>query len=331
MKVGILGAGRIAVTMAETIRKMQASGDGRAELYAVASRDGAKARAFAEKRGVKKAFGSYAEMLEDPALDLVYIATPHSHHYRHIRLCIEHGKHVLCEKAFTANARQAQDAFCRAAQRGVLVTEAIWTRYQPMRKIIASELASGIIGDARMISASLCYAITDKERIVRPELAGGALLDVGVYALNFAEMCFGRAEKVSGVCVKEGGVDISDSITLEWGDGRMACLNASAAAMSDRSGVIYGDKGYIIVENINNPQKASVFASDYKLIKEIAAPTQLTGYEYEVAEAADCIAAGKTECPSMPHAETVHIMEVMDHLRAQFGVVYPEEVEATSL
>ena len=331
MKVGILGAGRIAVTMAETIRKMQESGDRRAEVYAVASRDGARAEEFAKKNGVQKAFGSYTEMLEDHELDLVYIATPHSHHYRQIKMCADYGKHVLCEKAFTANARQAQDAFYYAEKKGVLVTEAIWTRYQPARKIISDVIKSGIIGDARMISASLCYAITDKERLVRPELAGGALLDVGVYTLNFAEMCFGRADKVSGACIKEGGVDISDSITLEWRDGRMACLNASAASMSDRSGVIYGSEGFIIVENINNPQKVSCFDSDYKLIKEISVPTQLTGYEYEVAEAADCIAAGKMECPSMPHAETVHIMEVMDHLRAQFGVVYPDDVEAVEL
>lgn len=331
MKVGILGAGKIAATMAETIRKMEESGDTRAELYAVASRDGERAREFAKRHGAKKACLSYAEMLEDPELDLVYIATPHSHHYRHIRLCIDYGKHVLCEKAFTANARQAQDALARANAKGILAAEAIWTRYQPARKIISGELASGIIGEPRMLSASLCYPIMHKERITSPDLAGGALLDVGVYALNFAEMAFGRADKVSGSCIRQGGVDISDSITLEWRDGRMAVLNASANAISDRSGVIYGSEGFIAVENINNPARISVFGGDYSLIKEIAVPPQLTGYEYEVQEAADCIAAGKTECPSMPHAETIHMMEVMDHLRAQFGVAYPDEVESLDL
>ena len=326
MKVGILGAGRIAAVMAETIRKMNESGDARAEAYAIASRDGERAREFAKAHDVKKAYASYAEMLEDPDIDLVYIATPHSCHYRQIKMCADYGKRVLCEKAFTVNARQAQDAFCHAASKGVFAAEAMWTRYQPARKIIADELASGAIGEPRMLSASLCHSSLGKPRHVS-ELAGGALLDLGVYTLNFAEMAFGRADKISGSCVKRDGVDISDSITLEWEDGRMACLNTSIAAISDRSGVIYGSEGFMAVENINNPVKISIFGRDYRLIKEIPAQPKITGYEYELAEAADCIAAGKLECPSMPHAETIHIMEMMDHLRAQFGLAYPQSIE----
>ena len=137
---------------------------------------------------------------------------------------------------------------------GVLVTEAIWTRYQPMRRKIDEVLASGIIGVPAMLTANLCYAITDRERVVRPELAGGALLDVGIYALNFAEMVFGRADGVQGSCTKhETGVDLTDSITLTWKDGRTAVLNAAAACISDRQGIVYGTRGFLVVENINNP------------------------------------------------------------------------------
>lgn len=124
MKFGILGAGRIAVTMAETVRRMNESGDSCAELYAVASRDMERAQTFARHNGVQKAFGSYADMLADPALEAVYIATPHSHHYRQIKLCADAGKHVLCEKAFTVNARQAQDALAYARKKSVLAAEA---------------------------------------------------------------------------------------------------------------------------------------------------------------------------------------------------------------
>ena len=132
MKFGILGAGFIAAVMADTLCRMAQQGETGAELYAVAARDIGRARAFAAEHNVPKAYGSYEEMLRDPAVEVVYIATPHSLHYRHIKLCADHGKHILCEKPFTVSARQAEDALRYAQARGVLVTEAIWTRYQPM-------------------------------------------------------------------------------------------------------------------------------------------------------------------------------------------------------
>lgn len=326
MNLGILGAGRIAATMAEAIRQLNQSGNHTVKLYAVAARDLGRAQTFAMENGVERAFGSYEEMLEDPALDFVYIATPHSHHYQQIKLCADHGKHVLCEKAFTVNARQAQEALSYAKARGVLVTEAIWTRYQPMRDKIAEVLASGVIGQPTMLTANLCYPVTGKERLVRPELAGGALLDVGVYALNFAEMVFGRAQSVHGSCTKgETGVDFTDSMTLTWQDGKMAVLNAACNCVSDRQGIVYGTRGFLVVENINNPQGYKVYDEQYRLVEQADCPAQLTGYEYEVLETADCIARGLLECPSMPHSETIHMMEVMDHLRAQMGIVYPCE------
>ena len=325
LHIGILGAGRIAVTMAQTIRGMREN-DEDVCLYAVAAREEERARTFAREHGAEKAYGSYEAMLSAPAVDLVYVATPHSHHYQHAMLCLSHGKHVLCEKAFTVNAQQAQEVTRYARERGLLITEAIWTRYQPMRQTLADLLASGAIGQPEHLTANLCYAITDKERIVRPELAGGALLDVGVYALNFAEMVFGRAQGVQAVCVKsDQGVDISDSITLTWPDGKMAVLTAGARTISDRFGVIYGTDGFVMVENINNPQAIRVYDRAYQLVSEVLCPPQITGYEYEVREAAACIREGKTQCPSMPHEETVHMMALMDHIRAQMGLRYPCE------
>lgn len=330
MKLGILGAGFISHVMADTVRRMQAAGHGEVELYAVAAREEDRARDFARQYGMPCAFGSYEAMLQDPAVDFVYIATPHSHHYRHIRLCVDHGKPVLCEKAFTVNARQADDVLRRARARGVLVTEAIWTRYQPMRRMLDEVLQSGVIGRPQLLTANLGYAMTQNRRIVDPALAGGALLDVGVYALNFAEMVFGRADGVQGLCTKhETGVDLTDSITLTWADGRAAHLTAAANAVTDRYGAVYGTDGYLLVENINNPQKITVFDGHNRPVREIACPPQLTGYEYELLETVRCLEQGLVECPSMPHAETVHMMEVMDHLRAQMGIVYPcEAVEA---
>ena len=330
MKLGILGAGFIAHVMADTVRRMQAAGHGEVELYAVAAREEDRARDFARQYGMPCAFGSYEAMLQDPAVDFVYIATPHSHHYRHIRLCVDHGKPVLCEKAFTVNARQADDVLRRARARGVLVTEAIWTRYQPMRRMLDEVLQSGVIGRPQLLTANLGYAMTQNRRIVDPALAGGALLDVGVYALNFAEMVFGQADGVQGLCTKhETGVDLTDSITLTWADGRAAHLTAAANAVTDRYGAVYGTDGYLLVENINNPQKITVFDGHNCPVRELSCPPQLTGYEYELLETVRCLEQGLVECPSMPHAETVHMMEVMDHLRAQMGIVYPcEAVDA---
>lgn len=330
MKLGILGAGFIAHVMADTVRRMQAAGHGEVELYAVAAREEDRARDFARQYGMPRAFGSYEAMLQDPAVDFVYIATPHSHHYRHIKLCVDHGKPVLCEKAFTVNARQADDVLRRARARGVLVTEAIWTRYQPMRRMLDEVLQSGVIGRPQLLTANLGYAMTQNRRIVDPALAGGALLDVGVYTLNFAEMVFGRADGVQGLCTKhETGVDLTDSITLTWADGRAAHLTAAANAVTDRYGAVYGTDGYLLVENINNPQKITVFDGHNRPVRELPCPSQLTGYEYELLETVRCLEQGLVECPSMPHAETVHMMEVMDHLRAQMGIVYPcEAVDA---
>ena len=190
MNVAILGAGVIARTMAKTLRGMAAAGEN-IRLLAVASRDIQRAKAFAAEEGFERFYDDYVSMLEDPDVDLVYIATPHSHHAEHMKLCIQAGKAVLCEKAFTGNAKQAEEVLALAEEKKVLVTEAIWTRYQPARSMINRIIAEGAIGEPRLLQASLCYNMTTKERILRPDLAGGALLDLGVYTLNFAAMVFG--------------------------------------------------------------------------------------------------------------------------------------------
>ena len=326
LHIAILGAGHIAVQMADTINRMNQSGNHAVSLYAVAARDLERAQKFANTHGVQRAYGSYEEMLQDEQIQLVYVATPHSHHHQHVMMCLEHGKHVLCEKAFAANAKQAREMLQCARDKGLLLTEAIWTRYQPMREIISQVITSGVIGQPRMLTANLGYEISGKERIVEPTLAGGALLDVGIYPLNFAEMVFGAPDQVHAVAtLSDKGVDLQDSITLTWNDGKMAVLNAGANCVSDRMGVIYGTSGYAIVENINNPQSISVYDAKYQLVKRYPCPAQLTGYEYEVMETAACIEAGDLECPSMPHQDTIHMMELMDEIRRQLGVRYPFE------
>ena len=180
MKLGILGTGRIVRSVAPALIALP-----QIECYAAASRTPGKAEAFAKDFGFEKVYNSYEAMLSDPEVELVYVATPHSHHYEHMMLCLEHGKHVICEKAFTMNAEQARKIRDFAKEKHLYVAEAIWTRYMPSRKIIDDVLASGIIGRANTLTANLSYVIHDKQRITDPALAGGALLDIGVYGINF--------------------------------------------------------------------------------------------------------------------------------------------------
>ena len=323
MKIGIIGAGHIADVVTPTLVAMEGM-----ECYAVSSRSLEKAEVFAEKYGFEKAYGSYEEMLRDPNVELVYIATPHSHHYEHMMLCIAYGKPILCEKAFTLNAQQAKKIQEAAAQKGVYVAEAIWTRYMPSRKVINDVLASGVIGKPNTLTANLSYIISHKERICDPALAGGALLDIGVYGVNFALMHFGTdIERVeSSVKMLDTGVDAMETITIFYRDGRMAVLTHSIFCRSDRKGIIHGDKGYMVVENINNPQSLKVYDTADREIASYDFSDQISGYEFQFAESASCIAEGKKESDSMPMEDTVYVMEFMDSLRKQWNMVYPQEM-----
>ncbi|PHV69253.1 oxidoreductase [Sporanaerobium hydrogeniformans] len=322
MKIGILGAGKIAKVMAATLNQME-----EATCYAVAARDLERAEAFAKSYQCEKAYGSYEELVKDEEVELIYIATPHSHHYEHAKLCIEHGKAVLCEKAFTRNAKEARELLALAKEKGVFITEAIWTRYMPSRKLISELIKSDIIGKPALLTANLGYNIAEKERIIRPELAGGALLDLGIYPINFALMVFGNEiEKITSTAtLSDTGVDLQNSITFTYKTGEMAVLNSTALALSDRKGIIYGDKGFIIIENINNCEKVCVFNMEREMIKCVEVPEQISGYEYQVIDAIAAIKAGQLECEAMPHAETIRVMEMMDYLRKEWGVIYPGE------
>ena len=322
LKVGIMGTGRIASVLAETMVQMP-----EICLYGAASRSLEKAEDFAARFSIKKAYGSYEELAADSEVQLIYIATPHSEHSSNARLCLEHGKHVLCEKSFSANYSQAKEMIDLAQEKNLMITEAMWVRYMPMADTLKEVLASGIIGEPMTLTANLAYLVSDKHRIMAPELAGGALLDVGVYTLNFASLVFGDeiTDITSSVIKTEAGVDAQNSITLLYPGGKMAVLNSSIQVLSDRQGIIYGTKGFLVVENINNFESISVFNTDRKLVSSYQRPEQITGYEYQVLASKAAIEQGETQCPQMPHQTTLQVMKVMDELRKQWGIRYPFE------
>lgn len=322
-KLGIIGAGWIAEKMAAALAPLEDYC-----VYAIASRSIEKAEAFAKKWNVPKAYGSYEEMVGDPYVDLVYIATPHSHHHAHAMLALEHGKHVLVEKAFTANAAEAAELLETARTKGLFITEAIWTRYMPLSHKVKELMESGTIGEPRVLTATLCYMMEFKERIVRADLCGGALLDLGVYCLNFARMYFGTdiVRTVTNVHLGPTGMDMHESISLSFADGKMANLQSGALCLNDRQGIISGTEGYIRVDNINCPEVVEVYRN-YELVARYEKPADMiNGYEYQVFECKRCIDANLLESPLMPHAETLSIMQQMDSLRSEWGVIYPYDL-----
>ena len=324
MKIAVLGAGNIADKVARTLEVMP-----EVECYAVAAREKQRAEAFAQRHGFEKAYGSYKEMLADEAVELVYIATPHSHHAAHMRLCIAHKKPILCEKALTANAREAEAVLREAREAGVFCAEAIWTRYMPSRKLIEEVIESGVVGRITALSANLFYPVWERPRLTAPALCGGALLDMGIYPLNFAVMCFGTGiERIDTSCTfTPSGVDAMNTVTLFYEDGRMAVLASGMYARSDRQGILYGEKGYILVENINDPVRIRCYDTEDRLIRTVDCPPEISGYEYEFSECIRAVEQGLLEPPSMPHADSVFMMSLMDRCRKKWGLVYEADKE----
>ena len=320
MKVGIIGAGHIAEKAARTLAAMQDM-----TCLAIGSRSREKAETFARAWDIPRAYGSYEALLEDPDVDLVYVATPHSHHFDVTRSAVGKGKPCLVEKSFMANAAQAGEILSLARRRNVFVGEAIWTRYLPVVEIIRGILASGVLGTVRTVSATLSYPIGDKERILRPELCGGALLDLGVYCINFIRTyCPGPIERMTSVCTKFGtGTDMSASVSFVLADGTVAQMLTSAACQGDNVGVIAGSEANLWVDDINNPQCLRVYGKHHSLIAEYSAPEQITGFEYEFAACREAILSGKVEPPQMPHDEILYVMDLMDRLRADWGLRFP--------
>lgn len=324
LRVGIIGAGWIAEKAAITLGPLT-----ECEAYAIASRSLDKAEAFAKQWNIPKAYGSYAELIADPDVDLVYVATPHSHHYDVTKQALLAGKPCLVEKAFMANYRQAKEIVDLARERKVFLAEAIWTRYQPARQMVLSLINSGRIGTPRLLTATLGYSMGEKPRIMRPDLCGGALLDLGVYAINFVRMfCDSPIENMESQCVKsETGMDLTNAISFTFANGMLANVQSSACCVGDNIGVIAGTEGNLIIDNINNPQRIRINKRDRVFVKDLNVPKQITGYEYQFLACKQAIAEGLIEPPQMPLEETLYIMKMMDELRMKWGVKYPMDEE----
>ena len=333
MKFAILGCGHIATKMAAAVKAIENRG---VEAYAVASRSLDKAEKFAKDYGFGRAYGSYEELAKDPAVDLIYIATPHSEHYNNILLCLEHGKNLLVEKAFTANALMASEVIALAEEKGVFLSEAMWTRFLPAVQMVKNLILAGKIGKVESVEADFSMPLSHIDRLRKPELAGGALLDLGIYSLTFADIFLTDAE-IAGVenhivetkthCVKfDTGVDATDWIDLVYANGQVAHLKTSMVAPLKNEGVIYGEAGFIRVQNLNDMVEIQLFDKAGTLLESITPPRIENCYEYEVLACKAALEKGQKECAEMPHTKTMQMMTQMDGLRAAWGVSYPFEL-----
>lgn len=322
IKVGILGAGKIAARMAATANFAEET-----QAYAIASRSREKAEAFAAANHVEKAYGSYEAMLADPEVDLVYVAVPHSHHHRWTRAALLAGKHVLCEKPFTENGTQARELFALAEEKGLFCGEAMWSRFVPGAEVLRGVQESGKIGRVCSVQVTFGGDMWGIERIWNPALAGGALLDVGIYAITFASLVLGdRVERVDSLLdLSELGVDRQDAVLLKMESGQIASLWISCLAESPVSCTVTGTEGRLVTDNMWDYSNISVFAPDGTLREKILRPVECTGFEYELRAAVQAIREGKSEFAKMPHRETLRVMDMMDGIRARAGMVYPDE------
>lgn len=323
MNVGIIGAGHIAEKAARTLAAMEDM-----QCLAIGSRTLPKAQAFAERFGIPCAYGSYADLLGDSDVDLVYIAVPHSFHFPVCRDAILAGKPCLVEKSFMLNATEAATILALAREKGVFVAEAIWPRYMPMVSMGRELINSGIIGRPKMITATLAYDVSAKERVQKLSLGGGALLDLGVYVLTFVRMFTdSTVEKINTTCIKAvSGVDASEVITMILADGTLCSVQASAWCQGDNKAVIAGTTGYLEFDDSINPQHIRVCRKGHVVEREITVPEQITGFEYQLRACKDAITAGLLEAPQMPHSEILYVMHLMDRLRAEWGVEFTSAI-----
>ncbi len=322
IKWGIIGAGGIASKFVESLKCLED-----AELWAVGSRDAARAAGYAAKYGAKRSYGSYAEVANDPDVEIIYVGTPHAFHFEDSRMCLEAGKAVLCEKPFTINASQAQQLADIARERKVFLMEAMWTRYLPAVAKLRELLGSGVIGEIRMIKADFGFRtdLNPEGRLFNPELGGGALLDVGIYPLSFAAMLLGtKPDKVTASAhMGVTGVDEQCSFTLTYEGGKMAVLSAAVRTHIPNDAYVLGTDGYIKISEFWH-------ASSLEICKEgkteiLKVPYLSNGYAHEAAEAMKCLRDGRPESEIMPLEDTISLMRIMDGIRAQWGLKYPGE------
>ena len=320
---GILGTGYIARKFAEGLAFLPD-----AELAAVGSRSQAAADAFGDEFGVRRRYTSYEALAEDPDVEVVYVATPHSLHGDNSRLCLAAGKAVLCEKPFAINAAEAAGVIEVAREKRLFLMEAMWTRFLPLLVEVRSLLAQRVIGEVRMVTADFGFRteVDPGNRLFDPALGGGALLDVGIYPMALAFMVLGRPAHIMSMAhLGRTGVDEQAAVILSYEQGQLAVLTTAIRTQTPQEATLFGTQGSIKIHSPWWRASRLTLASEGEPERIIERPIAGNGYNYEAAEVMDCLRNGRLESEVMPLDETLAIMKTLDEIRAQWGLKYPSD------
>ena len=324
---GVLAPGGIANVFADAVHEGT-----RSRVVAVGSRSVERAQEFATRHGAQRAHGSYADLVGDPDVDAVYVASPHSEHHEHALLALRAGKPVLVEKAFTRSLREADEVLATAEASGLLAAEAMWSRYLPHYDVIRRTVEAGTLGEVVLVDADHGQLLwpDGPARLSQPELAGGALLDLGVYPVSFADHVLGGLEGVTAhATLTDLGVDATTTIAARGPSGALAHVWCSMAGATSCPARVVGTKARLEVEGrfYNVQSRVRLVGPDGSVLDEFVPTVATHGFRFEAAEVARALAAGRLETWSMPWAATRRVMAAMDEVRRQVGVVYPGEAE----
>jgi predicted dehydrogenase len=322
---GILGTGAIAAAFATALRQVTD-----ATLFAVGSRSQTSADDFAQTYDLVRAFASYAELAADPDVDVVYIASPHTAHFEHTMLCLGAGKHVLCEKPFALNSTQTEQMVALAKHNGLFLMEAMWMRFIPLIIELRRRVDAGEIGQVRMIQADFGFRAprNPHSRLFNPELAGGALLDLGIYPLAFSALLLGAPTEITSLAnIGTTGVDEQSAYVLKHEGGELSVLASALRTQTSMSAWVYGTDGRIHLPKQFWRAKEMVLYRNEMEPESIHLPYAGNGYQFEAQEVVDCLRDGKTESEIMPLRDSESLMGTMDTIRRQWGLTYPNETE----
>lgn len=323
---GILGTGGIAGgRFVPGLRAVEGT-----NLVAAASRTPGKAALFAERYGIPLAYDGYEGLLSRDDIDVVYVATTHNFHYDCVKLALEYGKHVLCEKPFTVNAREARMLIDLARAKRLFLMEGMWTRFLPSIVRLRGWLDEGKIGRILQLRANFgfCVEVQPGHRLLNPALAGGALLDAGIYPLSFSSMVMKESpiEIRAVASISETGVDEQSAYLLKYSGGKVSLLSSAVAVDLYNRADIIGTEGRIVVPpGFHKSPRVELFRNGEEPVIGDHPPVEQDGFKHEIAEVVSCVRSGKTESAVMPLDETARIMETIDEIKRQLGLIYEND------
>ena len=320
LKWAIMGPGDISVAFLNDLRLAGM------HLEAVGSRSLDRAESYAKKHSISSAYGSYEELVADPHIDIVYIATTNNAHFANAKLALSSGKHVLLEKPFTLDAAQAMELVGISRGNNVFLMEAMWTRFLPNHSVLFEKLDQGLIGTPLYLFADHNQNLRKHShpRLYDPTLGGGSLLDLGVYPISLAHRLFGKPSRIqASAALMEGNIDESVGAIFEYSGGRQALLHSSIRSAGPVKAFILGDAGRIEMEkSFYEHSTFTVFDLEDNVLFEYEGNIEGRGMQYQALEVERCVTAGLNESPTMSLDETVQIMEVMDQIRSLTGIEY---------